>query len=104
MFFSGPRDQLVIIIGPGLIVFVDIRKIRVVKNLQQFSRPTAGSETELSSHLPATFVKSLILPLLRIANPWFGLHIVEPDVFSATPVGPDIFAGNTAGMAAETFV
>jgi hypothetical protein len=34
VFFGGPRDQLVIIIGPGLIVFVDIRKIRVVKNLQ----------------------------------------------------------------------
>lgn len=104
LLLLGAGDQLVIIIGPGLIVLVDTGQIRVVKYVQQFSRPTAGSETKLSSHLPATFVKSLILPLLRIANPRLGLHIVEPDVFSTTPVGPDIFARNAAGMAAETFV
>ena len=75
-----------------------------MKDLQQLARRTAGTETELSPHLPATFVKGLVLPLLGIANPRFGLHIVEPDVFGATPVGPDIFAGNAAGMAAETFV
>jgi hypothetical protein len=104
MLFLGTGDQFVIVISPGLVVFVDTGQIRVMKYVQQFSRPTAGTEPELSSHLPATFVKSLILPLLRIANPRFGLHIVEPDVFGATPVGPDIFARNAAGMAAETFV
>ena len=34
MLLGGPRDQFVIVIGPGLIVFVDIWKIRIVKNLQ----------------------------------------------------------------------
>lgn len=104
MFFGRAGDQFAIIIGPGLVVLVDTRKIRVVKNLQQFSRPTAGAKTELSPHLPTAFVKGLVLPLLRIANSRLGLDIVKPDVLGATPVGPDVLAGNAAGVAAETFV
>ena len=75
-----------------------------MKDLQQFARRTAGTETELSPHLPTALVKGLVFPLLRIANSRLGLDIIKPDVLSACSVGPDVLAGNAASMAAETLV
>ena len=53
---------------------------------------------------PAAVPLVLVLPLLRVADAGLGLDVVEPGVLDALAAGPDVLAGDTAGMAADALV
>src|SRR4029077_1911303 len=46
----------------------------------------------------------LFFPILGIADAGLGLDIVEPGIFHAFAAGPNVLAGDRAGVAADAFV
>src|SRR5262245_43411301 len=53
---------------------------------------------------PAALEPVLVLVAARVAGAGFGFDVVEPDVLAAGPVGPGLFAGDRAGVAADALV
>ena len=54
--------------------------------------------------LPAPLPLVLVLVRLGIAEPWPGLHIVEPCVLDAVAVGPRLLAGDGACVTTNALV
>ena len=54
--------------------------------------------------LPAALPALLVFPILGIADARLGFDIVEPCVFHPFAAGPDVLAGNAAGMAPDALV
>jgi hypothetical protein len=77
-----------------------------VKDIQQsaqFARAFKGGITPILL-FPTAFVNFLIFPFAGISGTRLGFYIVPPHVFCSFSVGPDIFAGDGAGMAADALV
>jgi hypothetical protein len=99
-------DQLLVVVGPRLVVVVDHRHVRVREDAQELLDPAAGLEAQatLAIELPPSVPLFLVLPALRIAESRLGLDVVEPHVLGAGPIGPDLLAGDRAGVAADALV
>src|SRR5690606_17796510 len=53
---------------------------------------------------PAAVPALLVFPVLGKADAGLGLDVVEPGVFDAVAAGPDVLAGNGAGVAPDAFI
>src|SRR5215469_2736389 len=95
-----------VIEGERLVIVIDLGQMRIGEDLGE-DRPASalfGNDLTVLPALPATAPALLVLPVLGITDPRFGLDIVEPRVFHALSRGPDIFAGNRAGVATDALV
>ena len=99
-------DERLVVVGERLVVVVDRGQVGVGEDRQQLLDLPAGlqSQPALAVELPAAVPARLVGPLARIALPGLGLDVVEPDVLGAGPVGPDLLAGDRAGVAADALV
>ena len=99
-------DQGLVVIGPRVAVVVDRGQVRVVEDLRELLRPSAGLELQaaLTVQCPAAVPLLLILVTFRVADAGLGLDIVEVDVLGARPIRPDLLAGHRAGVAADALV
>lgn len=97
--------KILVIVGPGLVVIVNGRKIRVMKYLQEllYSAACSKPQRSLLEYLSPT-VFTLILPFLGIADSRLGLHVVEPHVLGTRPCGPNMLARDTTCVAADALV
>src|SRR5262249_9605948 len=85
---------------------VDLRQVRVREDVGQDLPLAALARLDLPVGLadPAAFPLLLVLPFARIADARLGLHVVEPGVFHPRPGGPDVLAGDRAGVAPDALV
>src|SRR5215207_527151 len=99
-------DERLVVIGERLVVVVDRRQVGVGEDRQQLLDLSAGLQPQpaFSVELPAAVPARLVGPLARIALSRVGFDVVEPDVLGAWPVGPDLLAGDRAGVAADALV
>ncbi len=100
------RDQVLVVVGPGLVVVVDARQVGVPEDVGQLVQLAAGAQLEaaLAVELPAPAPLALVLVVARVAAAGLGLDVVEPGVLHAAPVGPDVLAGDRAGVTADALV
>src|SRR5690606_1823661 len=98
--------QPVVFEREGLVEVVNLWKVGVGKELGQHAPLGADARLKPSILLanPAAFPALLVLPVFGIADAWLGLDVVEPDVFNPFPVGPDVLAGDRAGVTPDAFV
>jgi len=98
--------QMGIIEGEGFVVVVDFRQVGVHEYLGEHAELAAEARGDFPASVahPAALPLLLVLPVLGIADAGLGLDVVEPGVFDAVAAGPDVFAGDRAGMAADAFV
>ena len=99
-------DERLVVVGERLVVVVDRGQVGVGEDRQQLLDLPAGLEPQpaLAVELPPAVPARLVGPLARVALPGVGLDVVEPDVLGAGPVGPDLLAGDRAGVAADALV
>jgi hypothetical protein len=75
---------------------------------KMFSKPVqlgTGFQLQLAAfQFPAAAPDFLVFPLLRIADAGLRFDVVEPGVFDALAVGPDVLAGHRTGMATDALV
>src|SRR5690606_9038803 len=92
--------------GVGLVEVVDFGQVGVGEDLRKNAplRTLTRLDLAVFPPNPTAFPPVLVLPVLRIADPRLGLHVVEPDVFDAFSVGPDVLAGDRAGVAPDALV
>jgi hypothetical protein len=102
----GRGLQMGVVVGERLVVVVDLRQVGVGEDVGQHA--PFGADARLygavGAALPAAFPALLVLPVLGIANAGLGLDVVEPGVFDALAAGPDVLAGDRAGVAADALV
>ena len=98
--------QVLVVVGERLVVVVDLRQVGVGENVgQDFQTATLlGHELAVGFAHPAAVPFFLVFPVFREADTGLGFNIVEPGVFHAVAACPYVFAGNGAGVAADTFV
>ena len=112
-----PRDRLVlgrrragqrvVVEGERLVVVVERRQVGVEEDVEQApasATPLFSSQAALAVELPAAVPGLLVLPALGVADAGLGLDVVEPHVLGAVAVGPDVLAGDAAGVAADALV
>ncbi len=98
-------DQVLVVVRPRLVVVVQRGQFGVGEQTGQTARPAAAARHETAVlELPAALPPLLVLVAARIALAGAGLHVVEPHVLGARPVGPGLFAGDRAGVAADALV
>ncbi len=113
---TRPRGGLVLAVLGGvqvlvveikrLVVVVDLWQVRVGEDLGQHPPAAAGTRHQLAgagAH-PAAVPLVLVLPFLGVADARLGFHVVEPGVLDALARGPDVLAGDRAGVAADALV
>src|SRR5581483_5417154 len=101
----GGVEQLVELVRPRLVVVVDRRQRGVGEDVRE--RAAAALELQLQlppSLLPAALVALLVLPQGRVAGAGLRLDVVPPHVLGAFAVGPDVLAGDRAGVATDALV
>ena len=98
--------ELLVVIGPGLVVVPDVRQQRVGEDRQQLLDPAARPELEpaVAAQHPAAPPPLLVLVAARVALSGPGLDVVEPHVLDAAAVGPGLLARDRAGVAADALV
>ena len=98
--------QVLVVVGPRLVVVVDGRHLRVGENRGELLDPPTGAQPQPAALVPdpAALPSLLVLVGPRIALPRAGFHIVEPHVLDAGPVGPGLFAGHRTGVAPDALV
>ena len=98
--------QILIVKGEGFVIIVNLRQNGVGENLRQHAHFAAEAWGQLAVNAadPAALPLLLILPVFRVADPRFGLHVVEPRIFHPFTPGPDVLAGDRAGVAADAFI
>ena len=98
--------QVTVVERERLVVVVNLRQIGVGENLHQQLPPAPLPRLygPITLTDPATVPLVLVLPFLGIADPGFGLDVVEPRVFHAGPAGPDILASDRTGVATDALV
>jgi hypothetical protein len=112
---EGAGDRLVVpLSGPVKVAVVEVERLVVILHLRHVGleehveegRPfPEGPKPELAAvDDPAALERPLVFPHLRIADPRFGLDVVPPHVFGAAAVGPDVLAGDAAGVAPDALV
>ena len=104
---AGRRvEQILVAEGERLVVVFQRRAARGCRTASSGRRASsAGAGAGLAVlQLPAAAVVLLVFPLGRIAGAGPGLDIVPPHVLGALAVGPQVLAGDRAGVAADAFV
>ncbi len=113
---SGPRHglvlgrrragQRVVVEGERLVVVVQRGQVGVEEDVEEALRAGAALQLQapLAAQLPAAVPGVLVLPALGVADAGLGLDVVEPHVLGAVAVGPDVLAGDAAGVAADALV
>ena len=97
--------QVGVVESEGLVVIVDLRHVRIGEDIEQAGELAAGLELQLAvDQLPATLPDFLVFPLLRVTDAGLGFDVVEPGVFHALAVGPDVFTRHGAGVTANALV
>ena len=99
-------QQVLVVVGPRFVVVVDLGHLRVAEDVEQLVEPAAALEAQPAAlgDLPAALPFLLVLVLPGVAETRTGLHVVEPHVLGAGAVGPRLFAGDRAGVAADALV
>ena len=99
-------DQVLVVVGPGLVVVVERRQVRVPEDARQLLQPPPGPELQpaLAVELPAAVPALLVLVVAGVAASGLRLDVVEPDVLGAGTVGPDVLAGDRAGVTPDALV
>src|SRR5581483_1426257 len=89
-----------------LIVIVDLRQIGIGEDIGQHTPFAAHPRFDAAARgtPPAAIPAVLVLPVLRVADAWLALDVVEPGVLDAFPRGPYVLASHRAGMAADALV
>src|SRR3546814_8818033 len=89
-----------------LVEIVDLGQVRIGEDLRKDAplRPLPWDDLAILTSDPAAFPAVLIFPVLGIADAGLCLDVVEPDVFHAFAVGPDVLAGDRAGVAPDALV
>ena len=112
----GPRDRLVllpaggderaVVVGPRLVVVVELRQVRVGEQRGELTQRAAGLQAQAAAavQLPAALPLLLVLPRLRVADAGLGLDVVEPHVLRALAIRPHGLAGDRAGVAPDALV
>ncbi len=103
----GPRgDQGLVVVGPGLVVVVQVGEVGVGEDRGELSQRAAGAQAQAAAavELPAPAPVRLVLPALRIPDAGLRLDVVEPHVLRAGPVRPHVLAGHRARVAADALV
>ena len=92
----GGREQLVVLVGPRLVVVLDRGHLRIGEDVDQAAQAPARAGTQASrgGALPAAAPGVLVLPSLGVADTGAGLDVVEPHVLGALAVGPGLLAGH----------
>src|SRR5690606_19184054 len=98
--------QMLVVEREGLVVIVDLRKVRIREELREELQPPALFRDELAVCLahPASLPLLLVLPLLRITDAGLRLHVVEPRVFHPFTRGPYVLAGDGAGVTPDALI
>src|SRR5699024_2725294 len=106
VLLRGGGEQVVVLVGPRLVVVLDAGQLRVGEQLQELRDAPAGLELQpaVAAQLPASLPLLLVLVAARVALAGPRLDVVEPDVFGPGTVGPRLFAGHRAGVAADALV
>src|SRR5215475_3861262 len=79
------RRQVVVVVGPGLVVVTDVRQHRVGEDREELPHPAAGLELDAAARRPdpAALPLLLILVAAGVTLARSGLDVVEPDVLDA---------------------
>ncbi len=98
--------QVLVVEVERLVVVVDRRQVRVGEDVRQHAELAADLRVDgaVAVAHPAALPLVLVFPLLRVADAGLGLDVVEPGVFHAFAAGPDVLAGDRAGVAADALV
>ncbi|MNO89224.1 hypothetical protein D3C76_807020 [compost metagenome] len=98
--------QVLVVEVERLVVVVDLRQIRVGEDVRQHAELAADARGDgaVAIALPAALPLLLVFPFLRITDARLGFDVVEPGVFHTFAAGPDVLAGDRAGMATDAFV
>ncbi|MCY1231524.1 hypothetical protein D9M72_439770 [compost metagenome] len=98
--------QVLVVEVERLVVVVDARQVRVGEDVRQHAELAADPRVDRAILVadPAALPFLLVLPFLGIADTGLGLDVVEPGVLHAFATGPDVLAGDRAGVAADAFV
>jgi hypothetical protein len=106
VFLGRGVGQRAVVVGPRLVVVRDGGQLGVEENRRQTLQPAATLEGEPSTavQLPAALPLLLVLVATRIPLSRAGLHVVEPHILGASPIGPRLLTGHRAGVAADALV
>ncbi len=98
--------QMAVVEVERLVVVVDLRQVRIGEDLRQDAPLGAHLRLDAAVGLahPAAVPLLLVLPLLGITDAGLGLDIVEPGVFDALAVRPDVLAGHRTGVTPDALV
>lgn len=102
----GGVDQVLVVVGPRLVVVREFRLHRGREQLREFLEPATGLELEVAApvQFPAALPPLLVLVAARVALTGAGLHVVEPHVLGARPVGPRLLARDRTGVTTDALV
>ena len=98
--------QVLVVEVERFVVVVDLGQVRVGEDVRQHAELAADARADRTvrrAH-PAALPLLLVFPFLRVADPGLGLDVVEPGVLHAFAAGPDVLAGDRAGVATNAFV
>src|SRR6266516_3870140 len=89
-------DQVLVVVGPRLVVVADRGHERVGEDVEQLGDPAAGPERQPAAPVqrPAAPPAVLVLVGARVPLARPGLDVVEPGVLDAAPVRPRLLAGD----------
>ena len=98
--------EVLVVVGPRLVVVVDARQLGVGEDPRQLAQPTAVAQPQPAFAVadPPPVPPLLVLVGTRIALPGPGFDVVEPHVLGAGAVGPGLLAGHRAGVAPDALV
>ena len=98
--------QMLIVEGERLVIVIDLGQIRVHEDLGEHPGLAADARRQPAVLVarPAALPCFLVFPFLGIANPGFGLDVVEPGVLDALAARPHVLAGDGTGVAADALV
>ena len=98
-------EQVGVTEGERLVVVLDVGQRRVVEQLEQRAETPVQLEPQGAVlGFPAAAQALLVLPPGRVAGAGPRLDVVPPHVLGALAVGPQVLAGDRAGVAADALV
>ena len=98
--------QVLVVEGERLVIVVDLGQMRIGEDLGEDRKAAALLRHDLAAlfALPSAAPALLVFPILGIADARLRFDIVEPRVFHALARGPNVLAGDGAGVTADAFV
>jgi hypothetical protein len=101
----GRIHDVLVVVGPRLVVVVEARQTRVVEDVEEFARSAVQSQPQSAVvDTPSALVLLLVLVQRRVAGPRLRLDVVPPHVFGAAAVRPQVLAGNAARVTTDALV